>query len=295
MPMTLAHRLRQVRSLQGKTLRHVAYPQRDSLYTDLEQGNLVTLQAQLHPMETDMTREGMSKAYGLRQDLFARWLDEEFTWRVCAASPTTTLSGSYPRLARYLYRPLPEVAHRFLADGGFVLLDTETTGKYPHNAETEICEITILDEDAEPLVDSLVRPSRPIPPEVTRDVHGITDEMVADAPTFPELAPTIAAAIAGKIVVAYNALIDVYLLDKLFIQHQCEMPPFDLWCLMQAYAAHWNAPPSGKHRGPAWQKLSDALEQQEIVCESYESHRSLVDVLATYQLLQHFALQYREE
>ncbi|WP_221931829.1 3'-5' exonuclease [Klebsiella pneumoniae] len=69
--------------------------------------------------------------------------------------------------------------------------------------DAEICEITILDVTGAPILDTLVRPTRPIPVEATA-IHKITDAMVASAPSWPEVAEQYAAAVAGRTVVAYN-------------------------------------------------------------------------------------------
>lgn len=52
-----------------------------------------------------------------------------------------------------------------------VYLDTETTGL---GSTDEIIEISIIDDDGSTLLETLVKPSQPIPADSTR-VHGITD------------------------------------------------------------------------------------------------------------------------
>ena len=56
-----------------------------------------------------------------------------------------------------------------------VYLDTETTGL---DKTAEIVEIAVVDDAGQILINQLVRPSKPIPAEVTL-LHGITNEMVA--------------------------------------------------------------------------------------------------------------------
>lgn len=284
---TLQHKLRQLRGWQRKTLKQVANGQRIDLLTRLEQGDAKVLRAQMNPIENETTKEWVSKAYGLRQDTFKKWLEDEYDWRLNAGSCAGKGQG-LPRLTRYVYRDLPEAAHNLFCDG-FVCLDLETTGKDPHQ-DTEVCEITVLDTDGVPLLSSFVKPSKPIPAEVTA-LHGITDEMVADAPTFREIYSEIAFAITGQTVVIYNANYDAYLLDRLFIENDLDMPPFEQWCLMLAYARHHRAP--GKYLGQyAWQSLSAACEQQGVEQDG-EAHRTLADTLSTWRLLQKLALQYK--
>ncbi len=66
-----------------------------------------------------------------------------------------------------------------------IFYDTETTGV---RAEKDfIIEIAAYVPETGEVFDQLINPGVPIPPEATR-IHNITDEMVKDAPTFPEIA-----------------------------------------------------------------------------------------------------------
>lgn len=102
-------------------------------------------------------------------------------------------------------------------------VDVETTGTEP--LEDRVVEVAIVEvEEAfpsetvveyrtkEPWV-ALVNPERPIPAAAT-EVHGITDEMVADAPTFRELADEVAGRLADRVLVGFNhRRFDVLILD----------------------------------------------------------------------------------
>jgi DNA polymerase III subunit epsilon len=68
----------------------------------------------------------------------------------------------------------------------FVILDTETTGI----KEPEICQIAIIDHNANTLLNTLVRPNKPIESQA-QSVHGISNESVKNAPTFREIYPEI--------------------------------------------------------------------------------------------------------
>jgi DNA polymerase III subunit epsilon len=287
--ITLQQKLRALRGWQHKTMAALlkATPgQRIENLCRLEQGDSKMSRAVLTPVSSfDKTQENLAQAYGLTQETLVQLLQDEQEWRMCAGTPEQKGQG-LPRLARYLYRPLPEVAHNLFTDG-FVLLDCETTGKDPHTG-TGLCEITILDTDGTPLLSSLVNPGCPISEEA-RAVHGITEDMVKDAPMFREIGPEIARLIDGQIVVIYNAGFDAWLLDRLFIENGLDMPDFQQWCLMLAYAEYHQAP--GKYPGQyAWQSLSVACEQQGVEQDG-EAHRTMADTMMTWKLLQTLALQ----
>jgi Exonuclease len=95
-------------------------------------------------------------------------------------------------------------ARAMLAPGVGCVLDTETTGL----DDPRVVEVAVVDAaTGEVLLDTLVNPGTPIP-AVAQDVHGITDLMVADAPTFDRVWPQLLQATAGRVVLAYNAEFD---------------------------------------------------------------------------------------
>ncbi len=90
----------------------------------------------------------------------------------------------------------------------FAVIDIETTGG---NARFEkITEIAIFIHDGEKVVkeySTLINPEKNIPPFISR-LTGISDEMVADAPKFYEVAKDIVELTDSKIIVAHNAQFD---------------------------------------------------------------------------------------
>ena len=98
---------------------------------------------------------------------------------------------------------------QLLASDEWLILDTETTG-LDNNAE--IVEIAIINPLGELLLNTLVRPAIPISAEVT-EIHGITDEDVKDAPSFPEIYPSIAEVLEDKQVLIYNSGFDIKILN----------------------------------------------------------------------------------
>ncbi|BAL22645.1 exonuclease domain-containing protein [Azoarcus sp. KH32C] len=89
-----------------------------------------------------------------------------------------------------------------------VLVDVETTGANP--VRDRVTEIAVLRIERGELVDrweSLVNPGCPIPPLIQRLI-GITDEMVAAAPGFGEVADELRRRLDGAVFVAHNARFD---------------------------------------------------------------------------------------
>lgn len=99
-----------------------------------------------------------------------------------------------------------------------IILDTETTGllhpdasditKQPYITEFYGIKVT-NDFDFVDEIESFVKPPVPIPPEVV-NITGITEEMVADAPSFIDLYNDLSNFFLGEtIVVAHNAPFDI--------------------------------------------------------------------------------------
>lgn len=272
---TLQNKLRQLRNWQGLTIADFTKRggQDAKYFVNFENGD----RNHMHPDKYAMA--DFIECYGLTENALTRLINDEWEWRLCARDGNPDV---LPRIARYLYKPLPEVARAFFKLRDFVVLDLETSDKDPHSHRTEILEISALGPDGEILLNSLVKPEQSIP---NTFLHGITDEMVADAPTFIEIYPQIRDIISGKVLVIYNANYDAYLLDNIIIRNGLDLPHFDQYCLMQSYAEYWKAP--GKYGNYAWQALGKACEQQHVSLT--EAHRALQDTSATYALLRALA------
>lgn len=95
-----------------------------------------------------------------------------------------------------------------------VIIDTETTGLMDFD---EIIEITIINMRGETLLNTLVKPTRPIPPEVTK-INNITDEMVADAPAWCDVFPAVLKIIRKHKWLAWNSSFDARLMVQTCLQ-----------------------------------------------------------------------------
>ncbi len=90
----------------------------------------------------------------------------------------------------------------------YSIVDIETTGG--NQNQGKITEIAIYNSDGFTITDAystLVNPERPIPYFITQ-LTGITDAMVVNAPTFPEVAEEIVRMTEGNIFVAHNVSFD---------------------------------------------------------------------------------------
>ena len=105
----------------------------------------------------------------------------------------------------------------------YAIVDIETTGGYAAN--NDITEIAIVLHDGQTVVnrfESLVRPVRTIPYHI-QVLTGISNDMVAEAPSFEELAPQLFELLNGKIFVAHNVNFDYS-----FLKHHFSAAGFEL-------------------------------------------------------------------
>lgn len=95
------------------------------------------------------------------------------------------------------------------------VLDLETTGLYPSVDRVVEVGVVLLDErgEVEEEFCTLINPGRDVGPT---SVHGIKAADVVAAPTFPDVAPYLDHLLAGRLVVAHNALFDLRFLAREF-------------------------------------------------------------------------------
>ncbi|MEZ4572110.1 MAG: exonuclease domain-containing protein [Thermomicrobiales bacterium] len=95
----------------------------------------------------------------------------------------------------------------------FVVVDVETTGLKPrHHRITEVAVIRVSDKGEKMVWSSLVNPERRIPRQISR-LTGIDDLMVASAPRFASIAPTILELIGEQLIVGHNVNFDINFLN----------------------------------------------------------------------------------
>jgi DNA polymerase III epsilon subunit len=113
-----------------------------------------------------------------------------------------------------------------LENASIVVFDVETTGLSPRTGD-RICEIGAvrLKGTVEfSRFQSLVHPERTIPPRVTA-IHHITDDMVASAPRFRDIADDLLGFAEGATLAAYNAAFDLGFLNEEL--RRTGTPPWD--------------------------------------------------------------------
>lgn len=165
----------------------------------------------------------------------------------------------------------------------FVVFDTETTG---FGTDDEIIQIAIADQDGKTLLNTYIKPSSPI---LNVEYHGITNEMVQGAPTFPDVYPQIIEAMAGKRLAAYNLAYDRRMLHQVVKRHKLTglTRPTGLLCVMELYApvfGEWN-----DYRGNyKWQKLDTAAKALKVARDG-AAHDALSDVRVTLDVLRAMA------
>jgi DNA polymerase-3 subunit alpha (Gram-positive type) len=112
-----------------------------------------------------------------------------------------------------------------LNDVTFVVFDTETTGFSPYNDRViEVGAVKYRNGKILESKDWLINPRREVPIYATH-VHGITDEMLKDQPTFDKFYPEFEAFIGDSVLLAHNARFDVSFMREEIRRNEQALPP----------------------------------------------------------------------
>lgn len=158
----------------------------------------------------------------------------------------------------------------------FVVVDLETTGHAPSNGD-KIIEVGIVVIQGRVITDqfqTMLDPGMPIPPFISQ-LTGITDEDVAGAPQFEDVAEEIAAFFNDSYVVAHNANFDLRFLNSAL--EEAGLTPIKRPVLDTVELARILLP-----MAPSY-KLSVLSEH--LSFEHDQPHRALSDTLVTAELL----------
>jgi hypothetical protein len=169
----------------------------------------------------------------------------------------------------------------------YCVLDVESTGL---EYDDETCSIAVLGGDSSRLLDTLVKPNKPIPEEVVA-IHGITDEKVRNAPRFVEVYDRLLEVIGNKRVLIYNSSFDIAIINRsltacgsaLQVEHYEWVPfengslqqahlafPSDVTCVMEKYArfvGEWSQYWGNYRYQPLWGGEHTALGDGKVVLE----------------------------
>ena len=183
-------------------------------------------------------------------------------------------------------------ARRWLAENRLIL-DTETTGL---SGLDEIVEIAIINARGDVILDTLIKPSKSIPAEATA-IHGITNEMVANAPCWSEVHHDVCGLITRSSgFVAYNSQYDSRLIYQTaalsggttaFSESEAAVINNIHDCAMLLYAefyGQWD----DRRSNYKWQRLTAAAEQQGVEVIG-QAHRALADSLLTLGVIKAIA------
>jgi DNA polymerase-3 subunit epsilon len=153
-------------------------------------------------------------------------------------------------------------------NSNFVVIDCETTGLGKHDRVLEVAAITIDSATLEVIdeYDTLINPQRDVGPV---NIHGITASMVELAPSFEEVAGSLAQRMSGNVLVAHNLSFDVRMLRNEY--DRLNVPLDD---------------------GLGVCTLAATREKLHLACARYgisisHQHRALADARATAELLRH--------
>lgn len=180
-----------------------------------------------------------------------------------------------------------EMALRWIKKN-YVIVDTETTGL---GSDAQIIEIAVIDLKGNVLINTLIKPTIAIPAEATA-IHGITDEMVADAPSWRDVLPEVIESI-GDCWIAYNAEFDKRMIEQESggLLGSYSSVTLGSLCAMQLYAefnGEWNT----FRRQYKWKKLVEAATALNAWPESAGDgvpHRALYDCRLTLGVIRAIA------
>src|SRR5579875_209184 len=175
-------------------------------------------------------------------------------------------------------------AKAYLQAGDFVVLDSETTGLGDRD---EVIELALVHSSGTVLFSSLIQPQDPQRPDLATHIHGITAQMLATAPCFPDVWPTIAAILRRfRRVLVYNADFDFRLLTATATRYGLRVPGGAWECLMEQYAVYYGDW-SSYHQSYTWQSLDMACA--DLAVSVGEAHRASADALSALGVLKALA------
>lgn len=173
-----------------------------------------------------------------------------------------------------------------IANADFVVFDVETTASnIPPGRIIEIGAYRVKDGRVVDQFITLVNPQATIPPFIV-GLTRITDEMVADAPLFPEIADELLRFIGDSVLVAHNSGFDMSFLNheigRIYPDHRLANP-----CLCTVKLSRKLLPHIVNH------KLKTVAEYYEV--DLRDHHRAGPDAFATAHIFINLLTQLRDD
>jgi DNA polymerase-3 subunit epsilon len=161
-----------------------------------------------------------------------------------------------------------------MLDAPLAIVDLETTGANPsHDRVTEIAVIEVDGGEVRDEWSTLVNPETPIPAAI-QALTGITNDMVAGAPTFGRLAADLRERLSGRVFVAHNARFDYGFLRREFARAGLDFRAKTLCTVRLSRRLY---------AGYAHHNLDSLIERHGLQCRA--RHRALGDADAVWQFL----------
>lgn len=147
-------------------------------------------------------------------------------WRFCRQRRRAAQAAPHGPLRTCLETPLPD-ARQPVADSAFLAVDLETTGLDPERDAILSIGWVAMDGAAIDLASAghcLVRPDCPVP-ERSAVIHRITDREAAGGVTIEHALDALFAALAGRILVAHHAALELGFLEQACLRLYGVRPP----------------------------------------------------------------------
>jgi DNA polymerase III epsilon subunit family exonuclease len=220
----------------------------------------------------------------------------EIAWRVmklrgdpeAAAAAVLALLGADPRFrvdGNGVWSLVPAAVRRPeapLSRTRFAVVDVETTGGAWARGH-RVTEVAVVPVEAGRVgegFDTLVNPLRPIPPRI-QGLTGITDPMVAEAPSFHGIAPAVLEWLEGRVFVAHNVNFDWTFIRQELLSALGDSPEPTLLCTVRM----------GRALVPGLRSYGLDSLTRHFGIHVHQRHRAYGDALATARLLVHLLME----
>lgn len=120
----------------------------------------------------------------------------------------------------------------------FTSIDFETA----NNKRNSACSVAVVVIENGRMIDSyssLIKPPEMIFEEGNINIHGITPDMVKNAPTFAEIWTDLRRFLENRIVIAHNANFDMSVLRNCIWEYKLDKPNFYTACTVQIAKRVW--------------------------------------------------------